>query len=1140
MPPIRTATQVPEVQVICKCTQCRPISTGPGRLRSPKTRANHISADRKRLDTRAYGNRREQDFLNEALRETMMSIDTDAERAGQPIPGPRAPLQQARAGPGVVASDGVGSSDTASAGDAAGAVSATDGAGDVGAEGDAAGAVGATDGAGDVGADDGGPDVDRAHDGGAGDDRGLVGDEVPNSGSNRVVPPPALPPDLTTMERHAFFRSEANRGAGDQTFQRIGHATLQELLQADFPIKNRDNTRPTAPPSPQCLTRNDHKTPSLLIKWVYLDGKDDDYEEYGDLLRDEGFRIASLFLARKLAAAESGLEPEEYDMCPNSCVAYLGHNLDKTRCPECRRDRYDEIGSTPLQTFYYIPFLPRLQAMYSTSEYSNLLRYRADRSQDAKHLLQKDPDANYVFRDLHDGYESAAYNKLTGDDRDCFVAITSDGAQLLSNRKNSHTWMVLLQNHNLPPSERFSVRHHHPSLLIPGPSQPKDLDTFLWPLCAELAHLSERGAWTWDGAKKEWFLLRVHLSGVYADQKGSVKLSQHVGGNGTRGCRFCDIKAVFADNDGNSAYFPLHNIVPETRRNRGRSNYNPLNLPHRTKDSYDRGIRSIQEITGTSRVVRERTADVVRETGMTGLPIVAFSRLYGSPYFFPIDPFHVFHLKVPGLIWKTWKEFPKLSPTQFGLSDSEQKRLGHFMVANAYQYPACFSSRIPRDLALSSNTNYRMVEWAATFHHFLPAFLYELGAPQEVQDMLVLFLETVDMALTRHGLTSDEIEIMRSNFSRFVQKWEAMYATNKDELSRSTISVHQLLHVADQMLAIGSVKATSQASCERYLGSVKGNMNQTKQPYKVVQNRAVKKTRMHLITIRQGLLPPRSPSERKPLGVVITANHKPLSAHEKLAECALLRQVPGMRVSIQRYGRLPLRVGAARSTRAEWGKGYRCASNVVYIKDDRTLSYAEVIEYIDIETTEGRWQLTLVRNFQVVESRSVRPATRSHAKPTPRVLYPLISELPPGSDSRVTPPLSGFTLPLHIPSAPPSLHSPASHFRSTFLRLRLRSALGSTLPLHIALGSTPPRHNHAILAKPRLGNPSAHFSTSYDFDTRASYDFLPSLFFSPLGFLSSSASLLLPSHFPLLFRLILPSSLLFLAIFSLRSPSSLT
>ena len=48
--------------------------------------------------------------------------------------------------------------------------------------------------------------------------------------------------------------------------------------------------------------------------------------------------------ARRLVKAKGGIEPEVYEMCRNSCVAFIDNLSENRRCPECRTERYAKRG----------------------------------------------------------------------------------------------------------------------------------------------------------------------------------------------------------------------------------------------------------------------------------------------------------------------------------------------------------------------------------------------------------------------------------------------------------------------------------------------------------------------------------------------------------------------------------------------------------------------------------------------------------------------------------------------------------------------------------------------------------------------------------------------------------------------------
>ncbi|KAF5364588.1 hypothetical protein D9758_005589 [Tetrapyrgos nigripes] len=70
----------------------------------------------------------------------------------------------------------------------------------------------------------------------------------------------------------------------------------------------------------------------------------------------------------------SGLHPQIYDMCVNSCLAYTGLYSEHTTCQFCGEQRLRPDGK-PRKLFVYIPLIPRLIGYYRTESWSFWLQY---------------------------------------------------------------------------------------------------------------------------------------------------------------------------------------------------------------------------------------------------------------------------------------------------------------------------------------------------------------------------------------------------------------------------------------------------------------------------------------------------------------------------------------------------------------------------------------------------------------------------------------------------------------------------------------------------------------------------------------------------------------------------------------------
>ena len=79
-------------------------------------------------------------------------------------------------------------------------------------------------------------------------------------------------------------------------------------------------------------------------------------------------------------------------------------------------------------------------------------------------------------------------------------------------------------NLNLPPSIRSKRRNMLLVGFTPGPNNPKDLDSFLWPLVEEMLNLHKGIQRAWNAGLGEYFTLHAYITIVTADMPGREKL----------------------------------------------------------------------------------------------------------------------------------------------------------------------------------------------------------------------------------------------------------------------------------------------------------------------------------------------------------------------------------------------------------------------------------------------------------------------------------------------------------------------------------------------------------------------------------------------------------------------------------------
>ncbi|KAG8756994.1 hypothetical protein FRC12_010412 [Ceratobasidium sp. 428] len=98
------------------------------------------------------------------------------------------------------------------------------------------------------------------------------------------------------------------------------------------------------------------------------------YERIRYLFREKIHLLTLAKLGTRVARL-SGLKPKTLDCCVDSCHAFTLHYANKTHCSECKKPRYDSRGR-PVQTFQYIPTIPRFQAFFNNPKLIKKLLYQ--------------------------------------------------------------------------------------------------------------------------------------------------------------------------------------------------------------------------------------------------------------------------------------------------------------------------------------------------------------------------------------------------------------------------------------------------------------------------------------------------------------------------------------------------------------------------------------------------------------------------------------------------------------------------------------------------------------------------------------------------------------------------------------------
>jgi hypothetical protein len=255
-------------------------------------------------------------------------------------------------------------------------------------------------------------------------------------------------------------------------------------------------------------------------------------------------------------------------------------------------------------------------------------------------------------------------------------------------------------------------------------------------------------------------------------------------------------------------------------------NYDIFHLPIQTIEDYWKIIERHEAVKGNK---TQHTA-IVRETGVSGLPICAASPAFSHPFFFPLDPFHLFYENCMPHFWDIWTTFSTESEIVH-MSQDIASKLGEMVEKAIATLPPSFSGLI-RDPSKKRHSQYKIYEWMALLHWYIVPIAWELGFHSDVVKNFALFSNVIEYAMTAVSRTEEDLSMLYCKIVLFLKGFESLYVGNDaSKISRCRLCVFQLIHVPHHISYNGSIRFGSQATCERAIGDIGHGIRSKKSPF---------------------------------------------------------------------------------------------------------------------------------------------------------------------------------------------------------------------------------------------------------------------------------------------------------------------
>jgi hypothetical protein len=557
--------------------------------------------------------------------------------------------------------------------------------------------------------------------------------------------------------------------------------------------------------------------------------------------------------AKRRVSNLSGVVSWKHHMCVDSCVGFTGPFANLEACPRCFQPRYDvdeyrKSGGkkkVPRKVFTTFPLGPQLQARWKSPEMAQKMSYRRSKTQEE---LDRERDDTYVFDDIFCGsdYLDAA-EKGDIKDNDMVVMLSLDGAQLFRNKKSDcwiYIWIIL----DLAPDERYKIRNIIPGGIIPGPNNPKNLDSFLFPGLSHVSAIQKEGLKLWDAHRRAAVLSFIFVLLVLADAVAMADVSGSVGHHGRKGCRLlCPLPG--RNKLGGSHYYPAL-LKPDgpDNPNADHDDISINSLPPADPKKYRRDLNSVLTSDDEAEYRQRR-----RETGIKKPTIFdGLLRILHPPTCFPGDIMHQPVINLTALMLDLWcdrdgcrKGDPDGIWPWAVLRGEVWKAHGAAVARAASYFPRSFD-RTPRNPAEKISSGYKAWELLLYVYGLGPGLFYGL-LPEEYYRHYCKLVVGIRIIYQRK-ISQLQLKLADRLLLEWVIEFELLYYQRKPErLHFVRQCVHAVTHLGPETFRLGPPSLSAQWTMERMIGYFGSLIKQPSNPFANLAEQAKKVAEVNAI-----------------------------------------------------------------------------------------------------------------------------------------------------------------------------------------------------------------------------------------------------------------------------------------------------
>jgi hypothetical protein len=581
------------------------------------------------------------------------------------------------------------------------------------------------------------------------------------------------------------------------------------------------------------------------------------YETNRAILLDRipGANIPTYYRAGRIIAEMTGIESVVHHMCINSCVAFTGPFRTLDECPICSEPRYDQFrlqsthDKVPRQEFHTIPIGPQLQVLYREPRSATETHYLRNERSRVLSAIEENGCPDKYSDILHGSDLIEVFRDGRVTENDIVLMFSIDGAQLYA-KKASACWIYIWVLFNLSPDRRYKKKHVLIGGFIPGPNNPKNLDSFLFPGLAHLSAIQKEGLRLWDSALQQETQSNVFLALLAADGPGMMHITGFVGYHGKHGCRlYCGLPGRREPQG--KHYFPAL-LKPVDYEIDGclHEDVDIKDIPEASCDRYHRNLRHLVSSRNEAQYRLRRL-----ETGISKPSI--FSGLdprftLGLPKSAGSDIMHLGALNLSDLMISLWRGTidctrpdDKETWTWLVLRGDIWQKHGKSVADALYYLPSSFE-RPPRNIAEKLTSGYKAWEFLLYLYGLGPGLLY--GVLPDVYYANYCKLVYGMRLMNQHNISKDNVRDAYLALASFALEFEEIYCQRLvTRIHFVRPCLHSLVHLPREVIRLGPPLCSSQWTLERTIGNLGEEIKQHSNPFANLSQRGIRRARVNAL-----------------------------------------------------------------------------------------------------------------------------------------------------------------------------------------------------------------------------------------------------------------------------------------------------